>query len=265
MKTFLLFLSAALLLTGCTSLLKKAIPPEGYKEAEVQKVKSVAIIAFELKPYFSSGVAGKVTNATVGSAVATGQAVHSAQPVEHVQAAQVYGALADHLAKTKGWTVLALEKVVNNPTYVSIVRPKLSGYRGQAVALPNNRTYLVKGLANPWNTKYIFSQEDRDQLAKALGVDAVLVMGLRYMTTQDQILGIGAFGQIHLTNTMFFYLFAPGQADPIWFANGYHRKDDENLGRVYGMEDQPLIDKITPGLANETLVAFLKKKPLADD
>ena len=265
MKMFSFILTLMLLLPGCTSLLKKAIPPEGYKEAEVQKVKSVAIIAFEMKPYFQTGLGASALRGTVGSSVATGQAAGNAQPIEHPLAVQTYGNLAQNLARTKGWKVLSLEQVVNNPVYAQIVKPKLSGYRGQAVALPMNKTYLVKGLANPWNTKFIFNKEDRDKIAKGLGVDAVLIVGMRYMTQQGMIFGVGAFGEINLTNNMFFYLYDQGADEPIWFANGYNRKSDENLGRISGNEDQQVIDKITPGLADETLVAFLKKKPLEDE
>src|SRR4051812_28943922 len=89
----IILLTALFVGTGCVStLISKAIPQKGIQVDEVKRVKSVAIIAFDVLEYKPTGLAGKISGH-----VTSMQTAGNVKETDSEFARDLYGDLANTL------------------------------------------------------------------------------------------------------------------------------------------------------------------------
>lgn len=253
----LIFMSLVMMVnTACISkMVSSAIPQQGKKPEELQKVKSVAIIAFDVLEFKPTGMAGKIAGDSLGSRVAGAQAASNAQEDTGELARDLYDELSRAMGK-KGWRVLALEKVAANKMYQELYEAKKPSLLQKA---PNHfqKPVVIKGIMRPVNPVYLLKPEERAALAKSLGVDAIVFARVSYMPAGTDHLGLGISSR-YLQPHLAFNMYGTGE-EPIWFDYSFAGPQSaESIGKVSGMEDAAKIAQLSRPLASETFTNFLR-------
>jgi hypothetical protein len=239
---------------GCVSkMLSKAIPQEGKEPEKVRTVKRVAIVGYDTLEYQPSGLGSSVI-----PMLGTAQSTSNLVPVESELSLQLYNDLLEEL-KRQGFQVLPLSKVRTNSYYQNLVK-NMSDVASKLKLNETQKPTQVKGIARAVNPKYQFTDEQRNQLAKELGVDAVVFARVAYFATSDtDYLGLG-LSKSYLAPVFSFYMFGGEKSELIWFALQHAGpKSEESLGRVSGLEDKGVIAKMSRPLARQAMRSFLSK------
>lgn len=249
----IIVLISFLFMSSCIGkAVSKVLPSRGYKAEDVSKVKSVAIVAFDVLQYQPTGVAGKAVGGL--SSVQTAQ---NMEPVESPLSAEVYSYLEDQLKTRRQWRVVSQQEVMNNPIYKKLYADKKDKLQVKMSANHFQRPLYVKGILRPVNPEYLFTEEEVKQLKQALKVDALAMAQVAYTTRQNDFTGLG-IANIYLTAVMRFHLFDATSNQKIWFDQGFEEPiADESLGKVSGLEDSGKIEKLSRPLARQTIDQFL--------
>jgi hypothetical protein len=109
--TFAAVFAIMIATVGCASLVSKAIPQKGFQAEEVKRVRTVAIVAFDVLEYKPTGLAGRVSGH-----VTTAQTAMNVKGHDSELALELYGD-AVHALAARGWKVLPLEKITSNSVY----------------------------------------------------------------------------------------------------------------------------------------------------
>jgi len=241
--------------SACISkMVSSAIPQQGKKPEEVQKVKSVAIIAFDVLEFIPTGVAGKL-GGSLGAHVAGAQTASNVKEDGGELAKDLYDELSKAMGK-KGWKVLPAERITANRMYQELYEAKKPTLLQKA---PNHfqRPVVIKGIMRPVNPVYLLKPEERSALAKSLGVDAIVFARVSYMPAGTDHLGLGISSR-YLQPHLAFNMYGAGE-EPIWFDYSYAGPQSaESIGKVSGMEDTAKIAQLSRPLASETFVNFLR-------
>lgn len=254
---FSLFVAIELMFlqTGCVSkLINAAIPQEGKVAEKVKNVKSVAIVAFDTLEYRPTGLASKIA-----PMLNTARGVQNWQAEETELCRQLVSDLQTELTKA-GFKVISMSTVVENKYYQSLAA-KVSSATEKATLNPFHKPTVLKGLARAVNPPYQFTEDERKKLITELGVDALVFGRVSFMTTSDtDYLGLG-LSYSYLQPVFSFYMFDESESnDAIWFALQHPGpRSDESLGRVSGMENTDVIEKLSRPLARSAMRDFLSK------
>ncbi len=238
---------------GCISkAIEAAIPQKGKVAEEVRKVKSVAIVGFDVLTYEPAGLAAKVAPA----ASMASQGANRAR-VESELAKSLYGGLRKEL-ENQGWRVLSLEKVVGSPLYASLYKAKGSKLADQQIG-PSQKPNVIRSLLRASNPTYLFKEDEIQNLTAALGVDAIVIARVSYNSDANDSLGFGLSSR-HLAATFAYTMYDRHLKSPIWFDFGFRGPESEEaIGRIYGMEDKALIDRIAQPVGENAMRDFFKK------
>lgn len=252
-----LMLAAVLMMNAaCVSkLISAAIPQKGQKPEELKKVKSVAIVAFDVLEFRPTGVAGKLAGPLAGH-INNAQTISNIAEEKSELARDLYDELSKSL-KTKGWKVLPIEKVTSNKLYQQFYQSKKATLLEKA---PNSfhKPVVVAGLMRPVNPVYLFKYEERNELAKTLGVDAIILARVTYYTHSRDYTGLGV-APIYLSSNLAFNMYSNGVEDPVWFDYAFEGpRSADSIGKVSGMEDSVKISQLSRPLATETFQGFLR-------
>lgn len=261
---YLMMASVFMVNAACVSkIISAAIPQKGQKAEELKKVKSVAIVAFDVLEFRPTGAAGKLGSvlggsigSRVGSTVATAQTGANLAEEKSELGRDLYDELSRALTK-KGWNVMPLQKVTNNSMYRRMYATKKGTLLEKA---PNqfHKPVVVEGVMRPVNPVYMLKPEERTALAKSLGVDAIIFARVSYYTRSRDMVGLGV-APIYLHPTLAFNMYGAGSEEPIWFDYGYEGPESaDSIGKVSGMEDATKIAQLTRPLATETFQNFLR-------
>ena len=252
MKSWIAITAVFFVNTGCISkMISAAIPQKGMKADEVQRVKTVAIVAFDVLQYQPTGVAGRLSGH-----VATAQTMQHMEAVDTELAAELYEDLAKTLA-ARGWKVLPRDKMTGNSVYAAFFAKKKGTLMEK---MPNHfqKPTTVSHVMRPINPVYMFTAAERAELAKALGVDAVVMARVSYHTEQKDFTGLGV-GSIYLKPILAFNMFSATSESQIWFDYGFTGpRSEESLGHVSGMEDEGKIAEFSRPLAQQAFSDFAK-------
>ncbi|MGE3760601.1 MAG: hypothetical protein AB7H97_22755 [Pseudobdellovibrionaceae bacterium] len=253
---YLIALSFLFLNSCIHKAVESVIPSKGYKAEEVQKVKSVAIVAFDVMQFQPTGVAGKF----VGS-VSTAQMVTNTVPTESPLALETYSYLAGKIKQNRNWRVLSAQEVAQNPVYKKLYEAKKK--IGAKAAIASNhfqKPLVVGGILRPINPEYLFSHEEIAELSKALKVDSLILAQLSYSTRQNDYTGLG-IANIYLTSYLSFYMLNAKNGNKVWFDKSFQGPiSNQSLGKVSGLEDATKIESLSRPLAEKTVDGFLTTK-----
>lgn len=250
-KKIALCLAASILFSSCISkMIDKAIPQQAKNEEKVQSVKSLAIVAFDVLAFVPTGVGGKV----VGG-VSTVQFAANTVAEETELAKNLYAYLEKQL-KSKGIKVISLEQITSNSVYQKLYKLK-KGSLAEKQANHFQKPNSIKNLLRDANPTYLFTAEERAQLAKALNIDSLVMARVSYNVVQNDYLGLG-IANSYLKPNITYHMYNKTDSDPIWFNNSFAGpQSEESLGKVSGLEDVQLIAKLSQPLAEKTIDNFL--------
>jgi hypothetical protein len=247
-------MAVVLINSGCISAaINKAIPQKGLQVEELKRVKKVAIVAFDVLEYKPTGVAEKLSGH-----VTTVQTAKNVNGSPSELAKELYGDLQQTL-KSKGWEVLPLEKVVSNPHYISLHAKKKPGLLEKS---PNHfhKPGIITQLIRPINPPYLFTAVERTDLAKALGVDSLVIARVSFYTEKNDYLGLG-IASTYLKPVLAFDMYNSTSDKEIWFDRGFSGpRSEESLGKVSGLEDEEKIARFSRPLTQATLKEFILMK-----
>ena len=247
----LVCLSFCILSSCIGKAVSKVLPQRGYKAEEVEKIKRVAIVAFDVLQYQPTGVASKV----VGS-VSTVQTVQNMEPMESPLSTEMYHYLEDQLKTQRKWHVISQQDVMSNPVYKKLYEEKKTKLQSKISANHFQRSLHVKGILRPVNPEYLLTADEVQQLRQALKVDGLVMAQIAFSTKQNDFTGLG-IANIYLMSFFRFHLFEAGTNQKIWFDQGFEGPiPDESLGKVSGLEDASKIEKLARPLARQTIDQF---------
>jgi len=237
-------------------MINAVIPQQGLKPEELQKVKTVAVIAFDVLEFRPTGIAGALVGGSAASHLATAQTGMNIKEERSELAEDLYAELTASLTK-KGWQVLPAAKVASNPTYRKFFQTKKASLLEKS---PNHfqKPVAVEGIMRPVNPHYMLKPEERTALAKALGVDALIFTRVAYHGQKRDYLGLGV-APIYLQPILKFNMYAAHGEDPIWFDNAFEGpRSATSIGKISGMEDVDKIAQFSRPLASQMYVEFLR-------
>jgi len=249
-----------LLLTSCVhKLAEQALPQKGYSQAEVVKVKSVAVVAFSLMQYQPTGLASKI-GGSASAHLSAAQTAGNARVTDSELAQNLYQHLLSKITETQSWKVTPLEKLTINLSYQKLLAEKKTEVGEYLNATNYHKLYTVKGVMRPLNPEYQFSKDEVEILTKSLGVDAIVIAEIKMMLIRNDYLGLG-IANSYLTPYFSFYLINSQSTKPIWFDYGYEGpRSQESMGKVSGLEDTDKIERETKSLAESAIYNFFKSQ-----
>ncbi|HEX4924226.1 MAG TPA: hypothetical protein VFV50_09070 [Bdellovibrionales bacterium] len=206
MKIVSLTLAASLVLSGCG-----ALQVRDRKEAEVNKIKKVAVVSFSAylpqskKLGFDLG-SGKLGASEGGSLIA--------QTSTNVD--QMYLSLTQNLRQNLKWDVVPLPKMTSNAGYVKSYKQTMEGWQNKMAPPADTIQFLVKNVMDYDSTR-ILDQAGRDALLDALGVDALVTARVDVHLNGTSIMGIGSR---YPQSKVSFQVHTKGQERPVWFDGG---------------------------------------------
>jgi len=249
-----LILVSMLLLTSCIQkAIESVIPQKDYKAVQVEKVKSIAIVAFDVMQFQPTGVGSKISGH-----FATAQMASNMDPVENELAADAYGYLADQF-KAKKVRVISYSQIASNANYKTIFEVRRHDQKEKMGANHFQKPFVVKGILRPTNADYLLTADQIKTLGKELGVDAVVLARVSYTSQQRDFLGLG-IANIYLRSDLVFSMFETAKGQKIWFDRGFlGTASDESIGKVSGMENPETIQKLNRSIAQKTIENFFKR------
>jgi hypothetical protein len=224
----------AIALSACSTM---KVEPD-----RVATVKKVAIVGFDVNqqnPVSKGDLFKVLTKQKVGTeATVKGRA-------EAVHVEKMYAALRQKLEKENHWKILTQEQVVKNPAYQELFKAKTEGWQNRPIAGDDYSLMQAPGVLDTF-ALYTTPPEKLKALQEALGVDALLIVGVKVMLNLDSALGAmvgqGKFNPLAITSLQ----MKDGRTnDRIWFdsnAKGQPVQNDEK--NFMGMADQDKLNQM---------------------
>lgn len=205
MKTLLKLIIPMMILSSCAGLSKK------FDEARAKNVKKVAIVAMEIQQYKPTD------NLGLGQLHTLKEGRDGDSTEMQTMAKNVITQFSSKLQNKTGWQILSLEQMMKNLAYKNKVTSAMNGARSVLVADKKIESIYLKETLDLMAFRKM-SLDERNDLAKALGVDAVAELLILNEIDQSR------FSLGHLTgNADFAYIgranlqvYSPGSEDPIW-------------------------------------------------
>ncbi len=192
-------------LIGCSSLSHK------FDADRAKQIKRVAVVAIEIhqqRPADNLGL-GKIKE------LSEGQSSQNDGFQTMTQKTAEYFIL--QLRRQSRWEVLSVDQVKNHPAYKQTVAQYMSGARTVMIGAENSERIYMNNFLDIMAFRKM-SVSERDQLAKALGVDAIAELMISQSMKQSMfslghISGDGAFSLIARANLQ---LFGLNSEEPVW-------------------------------------------------
>jgi hypothetical protein len=243
-------LAVVLAVSGCATV--------SVQKERLEKVKTVAIIGFtgQVAIQDSNKATGGIGGAINGIKGAVEVSSGEYRQRREQQAREVYGHLVDRLQQTMGWTVVDKDKVANNSSYLTLAQANPSGGVGSGYG-----EQVVPGLVREESLRTL-DNASLTQLAKALGVDAVAVVRVKYVVGDKSGVSIGGVGHTTLypkAIVQFALYDAEGQ-DPAWkdkWAEGAPTKD--GISNTMGVESDANESQVLVAAADSAVGALIDR------
>ncbi len=237
MKIFLnstVAISLMVFLTSCAGLTQK------FDAENAQKIKSVAVVAVEIhqgKPTDNMGL-------SAFSNLMNGKVDHSKNPTNQTMAKNVIANFNDELAKKTKWNVKSIQEVTSNQTYKNKFTTAMSGTFRTTMMTSDKYDAIYPDQFLDVAAFRKMPAEERLELAKSLGVDAIIEL-IVYQDIQQSmfdvghISGDGIFSYIATANMQ---LFMPQfNAEPVWRSQnvkGLQSKLSSDLPAKFNKEEK---------------------------
>jgi hypothetical protein len=199
-------------LCSCGSLVRKR------DKDEVGKVTTAAVIAFsDIEPQAVD----------IGMSLLTGQTRGKDGPsylaANDPHTDKMYANLVAGFGDGMKWKMLPLDQMRANPLYVQVYKSTMEGFQNKMPLPKGQKQFLVSNVMD-WNGPRIMGPQARDELIRALGVDALIVVRVDVVLHGTSIMGIGSR---HPQSNLSFQVYTLGHENPIWYD-----------GRIQGEESQ---------------------------
>ena len=203
-------------------------------QAAVNSVKRIAVVAFAtLQP----GSATLGLNLSKGSVEGGSNAVMHSRSSDHAE--KMYSDLADTLKKNLKWNVLDKKSMITNPDYAKAYKQTMEGWQSKTPPGRGINQFLVGDVMDADGPR-ILGPQGRDELIKALKVDAILVARVNTVLKGTSIMGIG---NRYPKAMVSFYLYSKGKEQAIWFDGGIEGDESKtSIGKTAFIDEQLLGD-----------------------
>lgn len=210
------FFKTALLIAITTSLTACAGMGGHFDAERAPKVKTVAIIGYEILQEMPSDTMGiaKISDAKDHGGIEN-------SPQLQLAVKNAYNDLALKLGKNAGWQVMNYEDITTNKTYAMTVKDKMSGIRSVNMMGVTGKHKLVvaKNMLDVTAFRKM-KLEDRAAMAKALHVDAVAELMVIQTISEGFSMGlVSGDGPFDYTTRINFAVFEPTNDTPVWRVN----------------------------------------------
>ncbi|MCC6278343.1 MAG: hypothetical protein IT289_10565 [Oligoflexia bacterium] len=192
-------------------------------EQLIGAVKKVAVIAFEVNQPDSPKI-GLNLGSGKSEAIKGGSLIP--QQSSHVD--QMYDKLASHLTKNLQWQVIPRRELISQPGYTMAFDKTMKGWQNKFPPGEGMIKYLVPQIMD-YDCPRILGVQGRDELIKALGVDAIVVARMTVELTGTTVLGLGSR---YPRPVLGFFVYTKGREEPAWFD-----------GRIEGVESKQSVGK----------------------
>ena len=243
--TLSLPLALALIVSGCSTL--------NVQKDQVAKVKTVAVVGFSIiqdvpvTPTISLAFGSKDNSMSSGFNGALCENRSHAQLIEKN--------LTDHLAKDMGWKLVDAVVVQKSPIIDQTLQWQHSNGRPLQMIPSKTKCYTDENIPEAFAFERK-SLEERRQVMKDLGVDAVIVAQVRVELENSSILSIVGGAEYQPRSTLNFAVYNAEQEDPIW-RDTWARGEPEEKGIVAWMGFTNN-DKLTAKIVSSSQSAFDK-------
>lgn len=206
-------------------------------EAAVAKVKKVAIAGFSV-------VAPKSRDININM----GQDLESSE--------QMYNTAMKSFARNMKWQVLPAESMKANAVYKKFYKDTMSGFQNKMPPGENREQFTPSGVMDA-DCLRILGRDGRSELAKALGVDAVITARVEVLLTGNTVMGIGSR---YPQSRGSFSLYTVGASTPDWFEGNLEGKVSETSVGKTALFDEKLLHKLAVESARTAFGKIGKKK-----
>lgn len=200
-------LALSLVLVGCSSIQDRV------DTTRTANIKKVAIIGFDINQKMPADNLGI---AAFTDLVNTDTTVNA--PEMKKMAVQSYQTLCTTIEKTTGWKVMTVAEMNKVQAYRNYITEEMTGMRTTSYGAQGYVQYVPTGVADHFAVVNKMTPAKRDELARALGVDAIVSV-VQHMDIDQPMFALGnATGDAKFTYTTRSSLMAytPGTTDPVW-------------------------------------------------
>ncbi len=219
-------LVAVLALSGCG-----LIKTRDKNEAEVQKIKTVAIVGFAVQQPNAAKIGFNLSSGGV-----EGKSGGTMIPQNSPHVDQMYSAMRSNLQKNLNWKVMDLAKLQAHPGYLKAYKQTMEGWQNKMGPGEGQTQFLVKDLMDADGTR-ILDVAGRDALIDALGVDAIVTARVNVVLSGTSVMGIGAR---HPVSKISFDVHRKGQEKSVWFEGGIDGEEQESVGKTAFIDETKL-------------------------
>jgi hypothetical protein len=202
-------------------------------EAAVQKVKTVAVVAFSAYQPASAHI-----GLNLGSGKAEGAAGGSMIPQNSEHIDQMYEDIAKAFGKNVGWNVLDVKKMMNSAAYQKAFKATMEGWQNKMPPGAGQNHFIVKNIMD-FDAARILDVKGRDELLKGLGVDAIIAVRVQVDLSGTTVMGVGSRYPAAKTA---FYVYEEGNAKPIWFEGNLDGETSKKSVGKTGFIDEKLLN-----------------------
>jgi len=229
---WILFSSSLFGLCSCGSLVRK------HDAQTVQSIKTAAVVAFtEVEPA-SAGIGFDLSKhklgATAGGSLIAAQDAHTDK---------MFADLVDGFGNQMKWKMTPITEMTSNPGYQKAYESTMKGIQMKMPPSKGTQQYTIADVMD-YDGPRILDSKGRDELIRALGVDAIIVARVQVDLEGTTIMGIGSR---HPKSNLSFMVYTLGRENPAWFD-----------GRIEGSESEESVGKT--GFIDETLLGQLALK-----
>ncbi len=246
---------ATLLSTGCTTLTVRKDKCEGVKSAAI-----VAYSAFyQLDPDANKQGKSSVLDVIndVSDMVETVEGKTGAERVE--QATLAFTSISGALDQELKWKMMPHLTMLQHKDYMAWAAERESSLANASQSMGGMA--LVPGLAPAWSG-WRLDPGERDRLASALGVDAIIVVELHYGIGDTSGFALGGIGKVtyHPNAVVRMSVFAKGEKEPIWEEKrAVGKPASDGFDKTMGIERKDRLHAALKDATHEAIKALLKR------
>jgi hypothetical protein len=221
--------AALVSLCSCGSLVR------GRDKDEVGKVQTAAVIAFsDIEPQAVD----------IGMSLLTGQTKGKDGPsylaANDAHTDKMYQDLVAGFGNEMKWKMLPLDQMQSNPTYIHDYQATMEGFQNKMPLPKGQKQFLVSKVLD-WDGPRILGAQNRDDLMRALGVDALIVARVEVVLHGTSIMGIGAR---HPQANVSFQVYTLGHPNPVWYDGRIQGDESEESVGNTGAFDPDMLKRL---------------------
>jgi hypothetical protein len=205
-------------------------------ESAVDKIQTAAVVAFSVIEPAPPKLALSLTSGKVGAEA--GGSMISKKNENHVD--QMYTELLTSMNSKLHWKVMSPGEMGANAGYQKAFDSTMKGFQNKMPPGAGQQQYLVDNVMD-FDSPRILDSKGRDELIRALGVDAIVVARVDVMLDGFSIMG---FGTRHPQSRLCLMVYTLGHERPVWFDGGIDGKESDQSVGATAFIDQTLLGEL---------------------